>query len=79
MMWFAGIDVGGDRHVVAVVDVNGKMLVRAIAFSEDARGYAQLRELLGKPGEGLVAMEATGHYWCNLFAFLVTHGFGWPC
>jgi hypothetical protein len=53
-MWFAGIDIGGDRHVVAVVDGNGKTLVRAISFSEDAGGYARLRELLGKPGEGLV-------------------------
>jgi transposase len=69
------IDIGGDRHVVAVVDANGKTLVRAVSFSEDAGGYARLRELLGKPGEGLVAMEATGHYWRNLFAFLVTHGF----
>src|SRR5579872_4380046 len=75
-MWFAGIDVGGDRHVVAVVNEHGKTLVRATAFSEDAAGYAQLRELLGEPGKGLVAMEATGHYWRNLFAFLATHGFG---
>lgn len=53
-MWFAGIDVGGDRHVVAMVNEHGKTLVRATAFSEDAAGYAQLRELLGEPGKGLV-------------------------
>ena len=75
-MWFAGIDVGGDRHVVAVVDENGRTLLRATSFSEDAEGYAQLRARLGEPSAGLVAMEATGHYWRNLFAFLVTHGFG---
>ena len=75
-MWFARIAVGGARHAVAVVDEDGKRLVRATAFGEDAGGYAQLRALLGEPGEGLVAMEATGHYWRNLFAFLAAHGFG---
>jgi transposase len=74
-MWFAGIDVGGDRHVVAVVDENGRTLVRATSFNEDAVGYAQLRALLDEPSAGLVATEATGHYWRNLFAFLVAHGF----
>jgi hypothetical protein len=37
-MWFAGSDVGGDRHVVAVVDENGRTLLRATTFNEDAEG-----------------------------------------
>src|SRR5205085_8341348 len=31
-------------------------------------------DLLGTPGEMLIAMEATGHYWKNLFAVLAAAG-----
>ena len=34
-----------------------------------------MAELLGSPEDCLIAMEATGHYWRNLFAYLVTEGF----
>jgi len=74
-MRFAGIDIGGERHAVAVVNDNGALLVRSTLFGEEAVGYQRLRELLGDPDDCLVAMEATGHYWRNLFAFLVGHGF----
>ena len=74
-MRFAGIDIGGECHAVAVVNDNGVLLVRSTLFGEEAVGYQRLRELLGDPNDCLVAMEATGHYWRNLFAFLVGHGF----
>lgn len=74
-MRFAGIDVGGERHVVAVVDEDGVPLVQPTPFPEEASGYRRLIELLGKPEDCLVAMEATGHYWRNLFAWLVGKGF----
>jgi transposase len=74
-MRFAGIDIGGERHAVAVVNDNGVLLVRSTLFGEEAVGYQRLRELLGDPNDCLVAMEATGHYWRNLFAFLVGHDF----
>jgi transposase len=74
-MRFAGIDIGGEHHAVAVVNDHGALLVRSTLFGEEAVGYERLRELLGDPDDCLVAMEATGHYWRNLFAFLVGHGF----
>jgi transposase len=40
-------------------------------FSEDASGYARLFELLSSPDDCLVAPEATGHYWRNLFVALI--------
>jgi transposase len=49
--------------------------VKATEFAEDAAGYAKLMELLGAPSECKVAMEATGHYWQNLFATLAGAGF----
>jgi transposase len=73
-MRFVGIDVASERHVVAVVDESGRVLLKATSFAEDAEGYAKLLGLLGAP-DALVAMEATGHYWKNLFAALVAAGF----
>src|SRR5260370_29546485 len=74
-MRFAGIDIGGERHAVAVVNDDGALLVKSTLFGEDAVGYQRLREVLGDPNDCLVAMEATGHYWRNLLAFLVSHAF----
>jgi transposase len=74
-MRFVGVDIGKESHVVAAVDESQAVVVPPTPVAEDAAGYAQLRELLGKPDATCVAMEATGHYWQNLFAFLVSEGF----
>ena len=74
-MRFIGIDIATETHVVAVVDETGEVLTKATRFGEDAAGYAKLFALLGEPADVLVAMEATGHYWKNLFAVLVAKGF----
>jgi transposase len=74
-MRFVGIDIASETHVVAVVDEAGSVTVKPTSFSEDAGGYERLFGLLGAPGEALVAMEATGHYWQNLFAALAAAGF----
>src|SRR5215831_13609344 len=74
-MQFVGIDIASERHVVAVVNEAGDVVVKPTAFSEDASGYHLLRARLGAPEETLIAMEATGHYWQNLFAYLATEGF----
>lgn len=71
---FAGIDVAAEKHFVAVVDEHGDVLVKPTAFTEDAAGYGKVVELLGPVGDLLVAMEATGHYWRNLFAALAAAG-----
>lgn len=73
-MRFAGIDIASETHVVAVVDGDGNVVVKATEFTEDAVGYAKLLELLGD-SDCKVAMEATGHYWQNLFAALAGAGF----
>jgi transposase len=74
-MKYVGIDIASEVHFVAVVDERGEVLVRPASFGEDAAGYAKLRGLLGAPADALVAMEATGHYWKNLFAALAAEGF----
>ena len=74
-MRFVGIDVAAERHVVAAVDDAGTTVVKPSPFTEDAEGYHRLRDLLGVATDTLVVMEATGHYWKNLFAALVADGF----
>ena len=75
-MRFAGIDIAAETHFVAVVDEASGTVVKPTSFSEDASGYEKLFGLLGAPGDVLVAMEATGHYWQNLFAALAAAGYG---
>lgn len=70
---FAGIDIASERHVLARLDAEGKAIGRPIAITEDQAGYARLIEALGPP-PALIAMEATGHYWKNLYAVLTAAG-----
>jgi transposase len=61
--------------MVAVVGEQGEVLCRSSPLSEDASGYAHLFELLGPPEICLLALEATGHYWRNLFVALLAKGY----
>jgi transposase len=70
---FAGIDIAAERHVLARLDEGGTPIGRPVAITEDREGYAALIAALG-PSPALVVMEATGHYWKNLFATLVAAG-----
>lgn len=73
-MRFVGIDVGAERHTIAVVDAGGEVVVKPVPCAEDAAGYRKLLEIAGAADDALVAMEATGHYWQNLFAALIAAG-----
>lgn len=73
-MRFAGIDIASETHVIAIVNAESEVQLKGTPFSEDAAGYQKVLEVLGMPGEVLIAMEATGHYWKNLFAVLTAAG-----
>jgi len=73
-MRYAGIDIASETHVLAIVAADGTVAVKPTAFAEDDLGYQNALTLLGTPGEVLVSMEATGHYWKKLFAVLVAAG-----
>ncbi|HEY1329711.1 MAG TPA: IS110 family transposase [Casimicrobiaceae bacterium] len=73
-MRFAGIDIASETHVVGIVNADGAVEVKGTPFGEDAAGYEKVLHLLGTPGDVLIAMEATGHYWKNLFAVLAAAG-----
>jgi transposase len=59
-MRFVGIDIGSERHVVAIVAEHGEIVQKPVSVEEDAVGYGQLRALLGTPQDCTIAMEATG-------------------
>ena len=70
---FAGIDVASETHVLARLDGDGRPIGKPTPFTEDREGYTKLLALLG-PEPVLIALEATGHYWKNLFATLAAAG-----
>jgi transposase len=71
---YAGIDIASERHVVAIMDRDERVLLKPMTFEEDAEGYRRLFEALGTT-DVLVCMEATGHYWKNLFVRLHSEGY----
>lgn len=74
-MRFFGIDIAAETHVIAAVGEAGETLIKPTSFAENAAGYETLFKLLGAVASSMVVMEATGHYWQNLFARLVANGF----
>lgn len=70
---FAGIDIASERHVLARLDEDGVPIGKSMTITEDREGYDALLKALGSP-PALVVMEATGHYWKNLFAVLTAAG-----
>lgn len=71
MKHYAGIDVGKGKHWLAIVDEDEQVIAKSKAFPETREGYAALVERLEEHDVELVALEATGHYWKNLFVELV--------
>jgi len=70
---FAGINVASETHVLARLDGDGRPIGKPTPFTEDREGYTKLLALLG-PEPVLIALEATGHYWKNLFSTLAAAG-----
>jgi len=69
----AGIDVGSERHLVAVPAGRDDISVREFGtFTSDLEALAAW---LKKCGVTTVAMESTGVYWIPLFEVLDRHGF----
>jgi transposase len=69
----AGIDIGSDRHWVAVPEGRDRISVREFgAFTTDLEALA---DWLAQCGITTVAMESTGVYWIPLFEILERRGF----
>lgn len=78
-MFYAGIDIAKYKHEATIIDSNGKALFDSISFSNTKEGCDKLLSLFEKAGAGLdslvIGMEATGHYWLSVYAFLAELGY----
>ena len=62
-MYIVGIDIAKHFHEAAIIDSNGKVIVKRIRFANSHDGCLKLMDAVRKldaPAE--FGMEATGHY-----------------
>jgi len=76
-MFFVGIDIAKRSHEACVIDGNGSFLVKPFKFTNDFKGFNKLLDALKTVGYDVsqfaFGMEATGHYWLNLYCKLIDH------
>lgn len=78
-MIYVGVDIAKNRHKVAAISTCGEVLWTPFTVEQTTEGFEALDEKLRSIG-GLgvqIGMEATGHYWLLLHAFLEAKG--WDC
>jgi len=78
-MFYVGIDIAKRSHEAAVIDDKGMVSVKPFSFSNTIEGcqkvLAALTKINAPKDEVIVAMEATGHYWLNVYSFFIEYGF----
>lgn len=78
-MFYCGIDIAKYKHEASVIDTNGKALLDSISFSNDKQGCEKIIAVFQKfeisPADVIIGMEATGHYWLSVYAFLLELGY----
>jgi transposase len=74
MAVYVGIDVGRVFHVYSIVDGDGKKLSSG-KIETSQTGLSELASVLAQYDVALVGMEATGHYWKNLYQRLCMRGY----
>lgn len=78
-VFYAGIDIAKNKHEASIVDAEGKALVDSLSFTNTKEGCEKLVSLLDKlsiPSDDvIIGMEATGHYWLSVYAFLLELGY----
>ena len=73
-MVLVGIDIGKSKHDYAIVDGSGGVLKKG-EFSSTRSGFEKLEKVLSGFEIELIGMEATGHYWRNLWQALEQLGY----
>jgi len=78
-MYYCGIDIAKYKHEATVIDESGKALLDSISFANTKEGCEKLLSLFEHLSiskyELLIGMEATGHYWLSVHAFLLELGY----
>ena len=78
-MYFVGIDIAKKTHQAAIIYSDGKLMGKPFKFSNTIDGFNVFLEKLTAVNTDLsqfeIGMEATGHYWLNLYTWLSTKDF----
>lgn len=73
-MFYLGIDIGKNNHAASMIGEDGKSVFRAFSFSNTTDGAEALLAKLtahgATPQSVEIGLEATGHYWLAVYAFL---------
>ncbi len=78
-MFFVGIDIAKKTHQSAITGDDGCLIGRTFKFSNTIDGFNLFLEKLSAVTTDLsqfeIGMEATGHYWLNLYTWLSDRNF----
>ena len=78
-MYFVGIDIAKKTHQAAIICSDSKLIGKPFKFSNTIDGFNLFLEKLTAVTTDLsqfeIGMEATGHYWLNLYTWLADKGF----
>ncbi len=73
-MFFVGIDIAKNSHEAAVINESGNIVVKPFKFTNSLKGFEKFLAAVQTVSKHLsqfeFGMEATGHYWLNLYTKL---------
>lgn len=76
-MFFVGIDIAKNSHEATVIDERGNIAVKPFKFSNSLSGFEKFLAAIQNLSSDLslfeFGMEATGHYWLNLYTKLTDY------
>ena len=74
-MFFVGIDIAKNSHEAAIIGESGDIVVKPFKFANSLKGFEKFLAAVQGVSEDLsqfeFGMEATGHYWLNLYTKLI--------
>ena len=74
-MYYCGIDIAKYKHEATVIDESDRIFLNSISFPNTKEGCEKLFALFERLNiskeELLIRMEAIGHYWLSVHAFLL--------
>ena len=73
-MFYIGIDVGKLSHSVCLLNQKGQKTV--LQINNNQKDFQKLKQKLEQINDNdlIIGMEATGHYFLNLYDFLLHNG-----
>jgi len=78
-MFYVGIDIAKQNHEASIIDAEGKLLSASLTFSNAEQGCQKLIAMLERfravKENTVIGMEATGHYWLNIYSYLLELGY----